>query len=103
MSNLSFVGCCILIDLISNANVNQMFSFLFSLSFDNDQENDSTDTDSTNTDSTDTDSTFSTNKVHQNMLVYLLRHMPLKSNFFPIMLNKRLFTCFTYFSKLLKY
>ena len=46
-----------------------MFSFLFSLSFDNDQENDSTDTDSTNTDSTDTDSTFSTNKVHQNMLV----------------------------------
>ena len=67
MFNLSFVGCCILIDLISNANVNQMFSFLFSLSFDNDQENDSTDTDSTNTDSTDTDS--STNKVHQNMLV----------------------------------
>ena len=51
-----------------------MFSFLFSLSFDNDQENDSTDTDctdtdDTNTDSTDTDSTFITNKVHQNMLV----------------------------------
>ena len=46
-----------------------MFSFLFSLSFDNDQENDSPDTDNTNTDSTNTDSTFSTNKVHQNVLV----------------------------------